>query len=75
MGRRSERAPLSLNEDELERLKKLAGSRTAAKREVERADILLRYARGESITDIQKRAGVSRPTIYKCIDKALAAGI
>ncbi len=75
MGRRSERAPLSLNEDELERLKKLAGSRAAPKREVERADILLRYARGESITDIQKRAGVSRPTIYKCIDKALAAGI
>ncbi len=75
MGRRSERAALSLNEDELERLKKLAGSRTAPKREVERADILLRYERGESITDIRKRVGLSRPTIYKCIDKALAAGI
>jgi len=75
MGRRSKRAPLSLNEDELERLKKLAGSRTAPKREVERADILLRYERGESITDIRKRVGLSRPTIYKCIDKALAAGI
>ena len=75
MARRSERAPISLNEDELERLKKLGGSRTAPKREVERADILLRYAAGESITDIQRRTGVSRPTIYKCIDKALAAGI
>jgi len=75
MARRSERAPISLNEDELERLKKLAGSRTAPKREVERADILFRYAGGESITDIQRRTGVSRPTIYKCIDKALAAGI
>ena len=75
MARRSERAPLLLNEDEFDRLKKLAGSRTAQKREVERADILLRYAEGESITDIQKNVGVSRPTIYKCIDKALAAGV
>jgi len=75
MARRSGRARLSLDEDERERLKQLAGSRTAPKREVERADILLRFARGESITEIQKRIGVSRPTIYKCIDKALAAGI
>ena len=75
MGRRSGRAPLSLNEKELEQLERLAGSRTAAKREVERADILLRYARGESISAIEKKTGVSRPTIYKCVDKALAAGI
>ena len=75
MARRSERARLLLDEEERERLKQLAGSRTAPKREVERADILLRFARGESITDIQKKVGTSRPTIYKCIDKALAAGI
>lgn len=75
MARRSERARLLLDEEERERLKQLAGSRTAPKREVERADILLRFARGESITDIQKKVGASRPTIYKCIDKALAAGI
>ena len=75
MARRSERARLLLNEEERERLKQLAGSRTAPKREVERAGILLRFARGESITDIQKKGGASRPTIYKCIDKALAAGI
>jgi transposase len=75
MARRSERARLLLDEEERERLMQLAGSRTAPKREVERADILLRFARGESITDIQKKVGASRPTIYKCIDKALAAGI
>ena len=75
MARQSKRAKLSLREEEFERLKKLAGSRTAAKREVERAEILLRYARGESITEIHKRTGVSRPTIYKCVDRALAAGI
>ena len=75
MARRSERAQLSLTEEERERLERLAGSRTAPKREVERADILLRYARGESITDIHGKVGISRPTIYKCVDKALAAGI
>lgn len=75
MARRSERAQLSLTEEEWARLERLAGSRTAPKREVERADILLRYARGESITDIHGKVGISRPTIYKCVDKALAAGI
>ena len=56
-------------------LSELAGSRTAAQREVERARILLAYAAGNSPTQIQRTLGVSRPTIYKCIDKALAAGI
>jgi transposase len=36
---------------------------------------LLRYAEGIPILQIQNVLGVSRPTIYKCIDKALAAGI
>jgi transposase len=66
---------LRLTEEEVERLERLARSRTAQKREVERADILLRFARGESVSDIGKEVGVSRPTIYKCVDKALAAGV
>ncbi|MGH8491196.1 MAG: helix-turn-helix domain-containing protein [Gammaproteobacteria bacterium] len=37
--------------------------------------MLLRYADGISISDIQRQVGVSRPTIYKCIDKALSAGV
>lgn len=53
----------------------LAGSRTAPVREAERAGVLLRYAQGTSISEIQRQLGVSRPMIYKCIDKALAAGI
>jgi len=39
------------------------------------AAILLRYADGDGPTAIQKALGLSRPTIYKCIDKALAAGV
>jgi len=56
-------------------LAELAGSRTAPVREVERAKVLLRYADGLSITDVMRRVGVRRPMIYKCIDKALAAGV
>ena len=56
-------------------LNELAGSRTAARREVERAKVLLAYAQGKSPTQIQHALGISRPTIYKCIDKALAAGV
>ena len=35
----------------------------------------LPYTDGKSPTEIQRALGVSRPTIYKCIDKALVAGV
>lgn len=75
MGRKSGRAALVLSEEQRAMLSELAGSRTAPVREVERAGVLLRYAQGTSISEIQRQLGVSRPMIYKCIDKALAAGI
>ena len=37
--------------------------------------MLLAYAQGNSPTQIQRTVGVPRPTIYKCIDKALATGV
>ncbi len=75
MTRKTGRAPLMLSDENQEKLTKLAGSRTAPSREVERAKVLLRYASGVAISDIQRQVGVSRPAIYKCIDKALAAGV
>ena len=75
MGRRTGRAPLVLNAEQRSMLRELAGSRTGAQREVERAKVLLAYAEGKSPTEIERMVGVSRPTIYKCIDKALAAGV
>jgi transposase len=75
MGRKSGRAALVLSEEQRAMLCELAGSRTAPVREAERAGVLLRYAQGTSISEIQRQLGVSRPMIYKCIDKALAAGI
>lgn len=75
MARPTARATLILSETERTMLTELAASRTAAQREVERAKVLLAYADGKLPTEIQRLYGVSRPTIYKCIDKALAAGV
>jgi transposase len=74
MARKTGRAALVISADEREGFERLRDSRKAPKRETERAAILLRYAAGDSPTQIQQGLGVSRPTIYKCIDKALAAG-
>jgi transposase len=75
MARRTGRAPLVLGIEQRSMLEELVGSRTASMREVERAKVLLAYAQGKAPTEIQRLLGVSRPTIYKCIDKALAAGV
>ena len=75
MARKTARAALVLSSEQRSMLTELAGSRTAAQREVERAKVLLAYAASRSPTEIQRSLGVSRPTIYKCIDKALAAGV
>jgi transposase len=75
MARRTGRPPLVISAEEREKLERLRDSRKAPKRETERAAILLGYSAGEGPTVIQQRLGVSRPTIYKCIDKALAAGV
>jgi len=75
MGRKSGRAALTLAPDQRRTLEALAGSRTAPAREVERAKVLLGYAAGISITELQRQLGFSRPMIYRCVDKALAAGV
>lgn len=74
MARTSKRARLQLTDEQRSDLEKISRSRTNPAREVERAGILLRYAAGDNITTIQRTLRVSKPTIYKCIDKALAAG-
>ena len=75
MARKSSRAALVLTPEQVVTLKELAASRTAPLREVERAKVLLGYASGTTITELQRRLGFDRPRIYRCIDKALAAGV
>ena len=75
MARTSKRAALLLTPEQKVTLKEWAASRTAPAREVERAKVLLGYADGGSITQLQRQLGFGRPMIYRCIDKALAAGV
>jgi len=74
MARTSKRARIQLTEEQRSELEKITRSRTAQTRAVERAGIILRHAAGDSIIAIRKALGVSKSTIYKCIDKTLATG-
>jgi transposase len=75
MPRKSQKAKLFLDADQKEQLKKISQSQKAPFREVQRANILLQYAEGKEITEIERLVQASRPTIYKWIEKALAMGI
>ena len=75
MARKSRRAALLLTPEQRATLKELAASRSASRREVERAKVMLGYAEGVSVTELQRQLGFSRPMIYRCVDKALAAGV
>lgn len=74
MAGKTKRAALKLTENQKTMLTELSRSRTAPIREVERAKVLIGYADGLSISDLQRQIGVSRPMLYKCLDKALAGG-
>lgn len=74
MARKTKRMKLHLSEEQRAQLKELSNSRKAPLREVQRAKILLLYSDDRTIREIKKQTGISRPTIYKCIDKALGAG-
>jgi len=75
MSTRSKRPELVLSEEETQKLLRISRSKKLPQREVLRASILLRYSEGNTIVSIQRKLNVSRPTIYKCIDKALAKGV
>lgn len=75
MPQSTQRARLHLSEQQKIQLKQLSGSRTAPVREVQRAQVLLQYAEGRPIATISHQLRISRPSLYKCIDRALAAGV
>ena len=67
--------PLVLKPEELEKLEEIASSRTESHARVLRSKILLAYVKNRSISSIAREVGVSRPTVDRCVDKALAGGI
>ncbi len=75
MPTRSKRPELVLSEEEKQKLLTISRSKKLPQREVQRASILLCYSEGNTIVSIHRKLNVSRPTIYKCIDKALAKGV
>ena len=75
MAGKSKLAALNLTVEEVQRLEALRASRAAPRREVERAQILWHYQRGQNPTAIQRLLKVSRVTIYRCLHKTLAMGV
>lgn len=70
-----QRPTLVLPAEKRVELETLAGSRTSAAHRVERARILLAYAGGQTVSAIARERQVSRPTVERCIDKALQFGV
>ena len=75
MSTRSKKPELVLSEEEKQKLLTISRSKKLPQREVQRASILLSYAEGNTIVSIQRKLNVSRPTIYKWLDRALAKGV
>ncbi len=69
------RADLLLSESDITKLKTISKSGKEPFARVNRAKILLSYSQNESINSIAKKHHVSRPTVEKCVDKALIGGI
>src|SRR6266567_3591465 len=74
MARASTRAKLVLRDDERRTLDQLRQSKTAAFREVQRAQILWRYSAGETVGQIARALNMTRKSVLKWIDKALQIG-
>ena len=74
MAGKSKRPPLVLTPEEVQHLKRLRRSRKAPAREVQRAEILWRYHGGETIAEIMRAVKMTRKSVAKWIERALAIG-
>lgn len=74
MAGKSKRPKLTLEPDELERLQRLGQSPTTPLREVQRAQILTRYYAGETVAQIARHLRMTRKSVAKWINRALALG-
>ena len=75
MAGKSKRPPLLLTPEEVQHLKRLRRSRKAPAREVQRAEILWRYHCGETIAEIMRAVKMTRKSVGKWIERALAMGV
>ena len=75
MARKSTRSQLVLTPEEVRLLEQLRQSRTAAWREVQRAQVLWLYYTGSNIATIMKAVKMTRKSVSKWINKALTMGV
>jgi transposase len=71
----SRRPKLKLSEEESTWLQQLSQSRSEAAGRVQRAEILLRYHTGETVSAIATALRTNRPRVERCIAKALDLGV
>lgn len=75
MASQSRRPKLHLLEGEQYKLDQLRNSKTAAARDVFRAQIMSRYHAGETVSEIARALKTTRASVLKWVDKALQMGV
>lgn len=75
MPKKSSRAKLLMTLEEIQLLDRLRQSRTAALREVQRAQVVWRYYHGENIATIMEAVKMTRKSVSKWINRALTIGV
>jgi transposase len=71
----SKREKLKLTKEEEEKLKKIIRSRKEGKMRIERAQMLLYYHEGKTVSAIARLLQTNRPRVERSIDKALQFGV
>jgi transposase len=72
---KSQKAELVLTVQEQETLEAIIRSRTSRMHRIERARILLSYAKRESLSSIARNLDLTRAKVERCINKALQLGV
>ena len=72
--RTTKKPKLVVNPSELEKLITISKSQTAPHREVKRANILLQYMFGQTISVFARDLNTNRPLVERCLNKAIAYG-
>jgi transposase len=70
----SQRAELKLEPGMESELAQISRSRTEPRQRVERAEMLLKYAQGETVSAIARDLRTNRPRVERCLNKALQLG-
>ncbi len=71
---KSQKAKLQLTPEDHATLSQISRSRTEPAQRVERAQMFLAFASGETVSSIARRIDTSRPRVSRCINRALEIG-